>query len=143
MADGRQRRPSSVLAGVMKSNSRVSDYINPLPSPHKEIGVALRDMIHDTFPYFTEEFKWNYPAYYYKNKRICSLGAFKNHVNLEFDYGSSLTDSKGRVEGVGENIRHVKIRALEEVGTEYFADLLRQSIKIIDNAPRPANKAHA
>ena len=127
----------------MKSNSRVSDYINPLPSPQKEIGVALRDMIHDTFPYFTEEFKWNYPAYYYRSKRICSLGAFKNHVNLELDYGSSLADSKGRLEGVGKNIRHIKIRALEEVDTEYFSDLLRQSIKIIDNAAKRRNKAQA
>jgi hypothetical protein len=123
----------------MELNDKVSGYIDPLPSPQREISIALRDMIRRHFPAFSEEFKWNYPAYYYRGKRICSLGAFMNHVNLEYDYGSSLTDGKGRVEGVGKNIRHVKIRTLEEVDTEYFIDLLRQSMDIIDKAARPPN----
>jgi hypothetical protein len=119
---------------AVEFNDNVSKYVDPLPSPQKEITISLRDLLHGSFPELSEEFKWNYPAYYYRGKRICSLGAFKNHVNLEFDYGSSLTDDKRRIEGVGKNIRHIKIRTLGELDTEYFIDLLRQSVKIVDDA---------
>ncbi len=113
-------------------NERVSDYIISLPSPQKEICQALRELILGNFPRITEEFKWNYPAYYYGGKRICSTGGFKKHANLELDYGAHLKDVKGRVVGAGKNIRHIKIKALDEVDTDYFIDLLKQRIKVVE-----------
>ncbi|MFO7287107.1 MAG: DUF1801 domain-containing protein [Gammaproteobacteria bacterium] len=110
-------------------NEKVTQYIAVLPSPQKEICQSLREMILGHFPELREEFKYNYPAYYHERQRICSIGGFKRHANLELDYGAHLRDSRGRVEGVGKNIRHVKIRSLDEVDTDYFIDLLRQSIE--------------
>jgi len=57
------------------------------------------------------------------------FAAFKKHANLELDYGAHLRDPKGRVEGVGKNIRHIMIRSLEEVDADYFVDLIRQSLE--------------
>lgn len=110
-------------------NERVTQYIAALPSPQKEICESLRELILGHFPELREEFKYNYPAYYYERKRICSIGGFKRHANLELDYGAHLRDPVGRVEGIGKNIRHIKIRSLDEVDTDYFVDLLKQSIE--------------
>jgi len=110
-------------------NEKVTQYIAQLPSPQKEICEALRELILGNFPELREEFKYNYPAYYYERKRICSIGGFKRHANLELDYGAHLRDPIGRVEGVGKNIRHIKIRSPAEVDPDYFVDLLRQSIE--------------
>jgi len=46
-----------------------------------------------------EEFKWNYPAYYYNGKRICLASGFKEHVTLELFYGAHLQDAQGRIVG--------------------------------------------
>jgi hypothetical protein len=78
----------------------------------------------------SEAFKWNYPAYLHDAKRLCSIGGFKNHASLELDYGAHLEDAKGRLVGMGKNIRHIKITSLEQVDADYFIDLLRQSIGI-------------
>lgn len=40
---------------------------------------------------------------------------YKEHVNLGFYQGVSLPDPEGRLEGTGARMRHVKLRALEQV----------------------------
>ncbi len=112
-------------------NERATAYIASLPSPQREICQSLRALILSNFPQISEEFKWNYPAYYYNGKRICSTGGFKDHATLELDYGAHLKDVKGRIVGVGKNIRHIKIKSVEQVDADYFVDLLRQSIKVV------------
>jgi hypothetical protein len=115
---------------VVELNERVTEYIASLPSPQNEICQRLRELILDNFPELREEFKYNFPAYYLGSKRICSTGGFRHHANLEFDYGAHLDDERGRIEGVGKNIRHIKIRSIEEVEDTYLVDLLRQSINL-------------
>jgi hypothetical protein len=112
-------------------NERVTEYLASLPSPQREICQSLRKLILSNFPQIHEEFKWNYPAYYCDGKRICSTGGFKDHANLELDYGAHLKDVTGRIVGVGKNTRHIKIKSLQQVDADYFVDLLRQSIKLV------------
>ena len=77
-----------------------------------------------------EEFKWNYPAYYCKGKRICITGGFKEHVTVELFYGAHLRDAKGRIGGVGKHTRHIKLKSLDDIDADYFVGLLRQSIEL-------------
>ena len=115
--------------GSQVQNQRVTEYISRLPSPQKEICQGLRELILGNFPELRADFKYNFPAYLLGTKRICSTGGFKKHANLDLDYGAHLRDPKGRVAGVGKNIRHIKIRSLEEVDADYFVDLIRQSLE--------------
>ena len=77
-----------------------------------------------------EEFKWNYPAYYYNGKRICLASGFKEHVTVELFYGARLQDAQGRIVGAGKNTRHMKLKSVKEIDTNYFVDLLQQSIEL-------------
>jgi hypothetical protein len=113
---------------VPRLSDKVTDYIASLPAPQRGICQSLRELILGNFPQLREEFKYNFPAYYYERKRVCSLGGFKRHANLELDYGAHLRDSQRRIEGVGKNIRHIKIRSLEEIDEDYFVGLLQQSL---------------
>jgi hypothetical protein len=99
-----------------------------LPSPQREICQALRELILENFPQMREEYKWKAPAYYYNGKRICILGGFKEHANIELFYGARLRDSLGLIEGLGKNTRHIKIRSMAEIDGGYFVDLIRQSV---------------
>lgn len=115
---------------MSRHNTQVTNYIDSLDSPQREVCQTLRELILEQFADLREEFKHNYPAYCFERKRICSIGGFKRHAHLELDYGAHLRDTKGRVEGVGKNIRHVKIRGIAEIDEEYFVDLLRQSLAL-------------
>ena len=77
-----------------------------------------------------EEFKWNYPAYYYHGKRICLISGFKDHVTVELFYGAHLEDAQGRIVGAGKNTRHMKLTSPQEIDPHYFVDLLQQSIEL-------------
>ena len=101
-----------------------------LPSRQREICQSLRELILENFPQMQEEYKWRAPAYYYNGKRICILGGFKEHANIEPFYGARLKDSQGRIEGLGKNTRHIKIRSMAEIDGGYFVDLIRQSVEL-------------
>lgn len=111
-------------------HNKVTEYITSLPSPQKEICQSLRELILENFPQMREEFKWNYPAYYSNGKRICLASGFKEHVTLELFYGAHLQDAQGRIVGGGKNTRHIKLKSLKEIDTNYFVDLFQQSIEL-------------
>jgi hypothetical protein len=116
-------------------NADATKYLKALASPQKEICLALRKLILDNFPKMKEEYKWRYPAYYYEGKRICIIGGFKAHANIELFYGARLDDPKARVEGKGKRTRHIKLKTLDDIDNAYFIDLIRQSIEL-SQAPR-------
>src|SRR5689334_20403218 len=55
--------------------------------------ARLRKVIMESAPDLTEEWKWG-TAVWTNNGLICSVGAFKDHVKLNFFQGASLEDPK-------------------------------------------------
>ncbi len=51
-------------------------------------------------------------------------------VDLGFYRGTELKDTKNLLEGTGKGMRHIKIRHLQEMDEQYFADLVRQAASI-------------
>jgi hypothetical protein len=54
----------------------------------------LRKVILESDPELTEEWKWN-TAVWTRSGLVCSAGAFKDHVKVNFFSGASLEDPKG------------------------------------------------
>lgn len=61
-------------------------------------------------------------------EHFCYIGAFKNHVNLGFNYGADLPDPEHLMEGSGKNFRHVKIDSAEKVKLPAVTRLLEAAI---------------
>lgn len=59
--------------------------------------------------------------------RICYIAPFKKHANLGFMQGASLGDPEGLLEGTGKNLRHVKIRARDQVEEPALRALLEEA----------------
>lgn len=53
----------------------------------------FRNLIRETTPEVTEEWKWGVPVWAYKGNVVAS-GVFKDHVKLNFFKGASLPDPK-------------------------------------------------
>jgi len=55
--------------------------------------AQLRKLILEAVPEITEEWKWNTAVWTHKGL-VCSAGAFKDHVKINFFKGASLKDPK-------------------------------------------------
>ena len=56
--------------------------------------ARLRKLIMDTSPELTEEWKWGIPVWSHKGN-VIAIGAFKDHLKINFFKGASLKDPKG------------------------------------------------
>ena len=53
----------------------------------------------------------------------------KNHVTFGFHFGTSLQDPERLLEGTGKNIRHVKLRALEDVKRKGLKEMVEAAAR--------------
>ena len=68
--------------------------IAELPDWRGEKIAQLRKLINESAPNLKEDWKWGCPTWTYK-RNVVSLGAFKEHVKVNFFKGASLDDPKG------------------------------------------------
>lgn len=76
----------------MNASERIDQYIANTKDWRGEAIDQIRKTIHDAAPGITEEWKWNSPVFSYNGSMICSPGAFKKHVGVNFFNGASLKD---------------------------------------------------
>ncbi len=71
----------------------ITNQIAELGDWRASIYARLRKVINDAVPGMTEEWKWNTAVWDYHGL-VCAVGAFKDHVKLNFFKGASLADPK-------------------------------------------------
>ena len=77
--------------GNSNASQRITDLIAELGDWRGKILARLRKLILDVAPDLTEEWKWG-TAVWIQNGLVCSAGAFKEHVKLNFFKGAFLKD---------------------------------------------------
>lgn len=76
----------------MNPSEKIDQYIARTNDWKGEFITRIREIVHEAAPDITEEWKWNSPVFTYNGKMICSPGAFKKHVGINFFDGASLKD---------------------------------------------------
>ena len=114
-------------------NDEVTEYLESLPSPQKEICQNLRGMIGTKFPTLREQFKWSRPVYGTDSGGdACYMVANQSDVNFGFDVGTKLRDPQNLLVGTGVNKRHLKFRTLEELDVDYCEQLLGEAVALAE-----------
>ena len=70
---------------------------------------------------------------YEKRGRVAYLSATDNYVTLGFFNGAALSDPEGKIEGTGKMMRHLKVRALEDIDEAGLVSWIRQAL-VLDEA---------
>jgi hypothetical protein len=78
----------------MTPSELISDQISNLGDWRGVMVAGLRRVILEAAPDIIEEWKWETAVWSYKGL-VCSTGAFKDHVRLNFFKGASLEDPQG------------------------------------------------
>ena len=61
---------------------------------------------------------------------VFGLMPTKNGVSLGFMHGTSLPDPEKLLEGTGKNLRHVKLKTLEDIARPALRNLLKAELEI-------------
>ncbi len=72
----------------------IDKQIADLPDWRGQMFARLRQLIRKADPNLTEEWKWN-TAVWMDNGTVCALGAFKDHIKVNFFKGASIPDEHG------------------------------------------------
>ena len=72
----------------------ITNFIAGLPDWRGKLLARLRKLIKDAAPELTEDWKWGTPIWAYKGN-VVAIGAFEDHVKLNFFKGASLEDPQG------------------------------------------------
>ena len=83
----------ALTGGGPNASQRITNLIAELGDWRGKVLARLREVILDAAPDITEEWKWG-SAVWTNKGLICSAGAFKDHVKLNFFKGASLKDPK-------------------------------------------------
>ena len=98
------------------------------------IAVAARDLIQELHPDAVEvpRIGEKSATYGLGPKKMSEAYAFisvhKAHVNLGFFYGTRLDDPTSLLEGTGTNIRHIKLKHLDDLKAPAIRTLVEKSI---------------
>jgi hypothetical protein len=107
----------------------VDSYIRELEGWKGEVVSRVRQIILNAAPEANESIKWAQPVYE-SDGPFAYIRAFQNTVNFGFWRGIDIKDPKGRLQGSGGKMRHVKLSSLDDIDESTFSDLIRQAIEM-------------
>lgn len=78
----------------MNPESQIDDYLRSLPAWQGELLTRIRALVHEADPVIAEAWKWGTPVFA-DGGNVVAIGAFANHVKVNFFKGASLPDPTG------------------------------------------------
>ncbi len=103
--------------------------LDEIEEPQRAVARVLRDLIRDTGPGLQEKVMYGVP-WYRGTGYVCAIASHSDPTNLEFYCGASLRDPAGLLEGTGKNMRHVKLRRVDDARQPRLAALVREAIDL-------------
>jgi hypothetical protein len=110
---------------------------------HRRIIAALRKLVKRIAPKLDESVKWGNGCWLSAESPVSYVYSADDHVQFGFFRGASLEDPRGLLEGKAQYVRHIKLRAVDDIDEKAFAALLRQAAKERSGATQRAAPARA
>jgi hypothetical protein len=124
----------------MDASERITEHIRNLADWRGKVLEQLRTLIRDTAPDAIEEWKWNTPGWS-QSGNIVAVGAFQDHVKVNFFKGASINDPHGLFNAGLEarSSRAIDLREGDRINTAALRDLVRAAAAL--NVGQPKQKA--
>ena len=114
---------------MVDASAQIDEYLNGLPSWQREMAARLRELIHEADPGMGEAWKWDTPVFVH-GSNICAIGAFADHVKVNFFKGAALNDPGGLFNAglEAKTSRAIDLREGDRLDDEGFRALVREAI---------------
>src|SRR5690554_5820282 len=115
----------------MTATEKIDEYINKANDWRGKLITEIRELIHEIEPEIVEEWKWNSPVFSLKEKMVCSPGAFKTHVGLNFFNGALIEDPNGLFNSGldAKKSRSINFNKEDNIDKEALKELLTKAIQ--------------
>ena len=113
----------------MDASKLIDKQIADLPDWRGKLIARLRKIILKADPDIVEEWKWN-TAVWSRDGLVCAVGAFKEHVKLNFFKGASLKDPK-KLFNAGldaKTTRSIDFREGDALNEAALKELIREAV---------------
>jgi hypothetical protein len=107
----------------------VDAYVNQHKGWQREVLMRVREIIRAAGPDLQEDIKWSQPVYDF-NGPVCYVKAFSDHINVGFWRGTELRDADSALIGDGMKMRHITLRAVNDLKRDVLEALVKQAVKL-------------
>ena len=113
-----------------RRDSRVDDYLRPLPEWQQEIFEQVREILHEADPELTETIKRTVQPYFVLDGNVAAFLAAQDHVNVFVYDGGIVPDPDGLITAGHDNqtARTIGFREGDEVRREPLLAFFRRLI---------------
>lgn len=125
----------------MAAAEQITGYIEGLADWRGKLLARLRTLIREAAPELAEDWKWNVPVYAH-NGNVLAIGAFQDHVKVNFFKGASLEDPRGLLNAglEAKASRAIDIRESERIDEMAFKALVRAAAALNGGKGKPKQK---
>ena len=120
---------------VRPPDRQVLDFLSTCDRTVAHLALALREMVLEEAPEAVERVYRNHPSAVWfgfgpkMKDMFCYIAAARNHVNLGFCRGASLSDPNQVLEGEGKTMRHVKFWSERDLERSFVRRYIRAAIE--------------
>jgi len=115
----------------MNASERITLHIDSLADWRGTLLARLRRLIRAAAPDLVEEWKWNTPVWS-SGGNVLAIGAFADHVKVNFFKGASLPDPRGLLNAglEAKATRAIDIREGDRLDEAAFKKLVRAAVAL-------------
>ena len=115
----------------MNASEQITKYIHGLADWRGKVLEQLRNLINQAAPRAIEDWKWGTPVWS-QNGNILAIGAFRDHVKVNFFKGASLDESHGLFNAglEAKGSRAIDLREGDPVNEAALKDLVRAAVAL-------------
>src|SRR3977135_501752 len=120
----------------MNASEQITKYIRDVTDWRGKALEELRKLIRAAAPDAIEEWKWNTPVWS-QNGSIVAIGAFQDHVKVNFFKGASLDDPHALFNAglEAKATRAIDIHEGERINEAALKDLVRAAVALTSGKP--------
>lgn len=114
----------------MNPSEQIDQQIADLADWRGAMMARFRKLIHEADPEIVEEWKWGTPVFTH-NGMVVALGAFKDHVKINFFQGAALKD-KNKLFNSGleaKKTRTIDFRQEDKMNKSALKDLIKEAVE--------------
>jgi hypothetical protein len=113
----------------MNASEKIDQQIASYDDWRGERLAHLRKLINDADPNLKEEWKWSTAVWSYNGKNLLAVGAFKDHVKINFFFGAALDVPEGTFNSGLDSKDHRSINFSEDdkINEKALKDLIRSA----------------
>ncbi len=124
----------------MDASELIDNRIAELDDWRGKMLARLRRLILEAAPGITEEWKWDTPVWS-SNGNVVAIGAFQDHVKMNFFYGALLGDHHLFNAGLdAKTTRAIDIFEGDKIDEAALKDLIRAAVELNNSKPKTAKK---